>query len=439
MLRNIDLELYKWSMNTDHKPLLIMGARQVGKTTSITMFCKENYEHYYYTNLFNDKTLIDIYNQNIGSEKKLELLKLALNISKPSENSILFVDEVQESEEFISDLKYLNEKHPEINIICSGSLLGVKFKRFSSSFPVGQIDLKYMYPMNFEEFLLNTENEEYIHLIDSAYLDNTPVNNVIHEKLLNLYKVYLCIGGLPESVKNYIKINKDLSRYNKNILKSIRKEYIEDMKKYVTSNNETIKIEKIYNSVPHQIENLSDKFQYSKIENNAKSNLFELPLDWLFASKIVLKSNCISKPENPLNGFISDTTFKVFYNDVGMLNSFLDVKFLDILQDKLLQYKGAINENYVATQLISNDIPLNYWRSENKSEIDFIIENEHGVIPIEVKAGKSVKSKSLSVYMKKFNPKYAIRISNKNFGFENNIKSVPSYAVHCIKQNKDYY
>ena len=225
-------------------------------------------------------------------------------------------------------------------------------------------------------------------------------------------------------------------RYDENILKNIIESYFKDMDKYVTSNNEALKIERIYHSIPSQLANESNKFQFSKVHNGAKSRDYLSSLDWLLASNMVTLSSLVSVPEIPLKGFIKEDTFKLYINDVGILNQLLEIKKSDIWLDNLSLYKGVITENYVANQLESLGYSLYYWQSNGIAEIDFLLYTEDGIIPLEVKASDNVQSKSLNVYIEKYKPEYSIRMSSKNFGYddEKKIKSIPLYAIFCLKE-----
>ena len=240
---------------------------------------------------------------------------------------------------------------------------------------------------------------------------------------------------MPESVCNMISVGLDVSKYDKTILDSIVDSYFKDMDKYVTNNAEALKIERTYRSIPSQLSNLSNKFQFSKIVSGAKSREYESALDWLEASNLVNKSYQVSIPEIPLRAFIKENYFKLFLNDVGLLTNILELDYADVMLDRISLYKGVIAENYVANSFLCNNYSLYYWQSDGIAEIDFLIYTKDGIIPVEVKAGDSVKSKSLNVYIEKFNPKYAIRISARNFGYDvgKRIKSIPLYAVFCIK------
>lgn len=430
MKRKIYDELLKWKNEDIKIPLMILGARQIGKTYIVKEFCEKEFKQYEYINLLENKEVISIFKENINIIDKIKKMEIALGHTIDFENTIIFFDEVQESEEIISSIKYFCESPVSYKIICAGSLLGVKINRFHSSFPVGKVKMITMYPMNFEEFLWALDYEIIIPEIKSCYQNNKKMNDVMHEKLLNYYRMFLCTGGMPQIVMN-LKKEKNVLNIDKDIIKNIISGYLSDMNKYILNATEGIKNEAIYNSIPTQLANPSNKFQYSKINNNARKRDYEISIDWLLSSKMILKSNAINKVEIPLKAFINEDNFKLYLSDVGLLTTLLEIKYEDIMLNKDFMYKGIIAENYVATELIRNNT-LYYWQSENKAEIDFLIYNKNGIIPIEVKANINNNSKSLNYYMDKYKPLYAIRVSSRNFGYENNIKSIPLYATFCI-------
>ena len=433
MKRKIYQDLLKWK-NTESKiPLMVVGARQIGKTYIIDEFCKKEFKKYIYINLLETPEIVSIFSRDINVMEKFKRMEIFLDTKIDIENTVIFFDEVQESEDIISSLKFFCESEEKFKIICAGSLLGVKINRFKKSFPVGKVRILNMASMDFEEFLMANENFMLIDEIYNSYNKMIPIDNVLHNKLIELYKMYLCVGGMPEAVKDIINKKMNILEFNKNIASDIIISYLNDMNKYVVSNAESIKIEAIYKSIPTQLSNPSNKFQYSKLNKNARSRDYIEPLNWLISSSMIYKSNLIKNIQIPLKGFIDENCFKLYLSDVGLLTSLLGVKYNDIILDNLEIYKGIITENYVATQFVSNKNDLYYWSSSNKAEIDFLLYNDDGIIPVEVKANKNIKSKSLNMYIEKFKPKYSIRISNKNFGFENGIKSVPLYAIFCIK------
>ena len=409
----------------------------MGKTYIIKEFCKNEFEKYVYINLFDSENIVELFEQKISITEKIKMLKMIIkneqNIDIDFENTIIFFDEVQESEEIISSLKYFNESEIPYKIICAGSLLGVKLKRMVKAFPVGKVDMINMNPMDFEEFLTETMGQDIIDTLKEHYKTNTPIVDVMHNELLSLYRLYLCVGGMPSAINNILSVDKDILKYNKKILKNIINGYLNDMKKYVKDATETVRIEHIYHSIPTQIGNKSNKFQYSKVRSGARSKNYETALQWLLSSKLVNRVCLLKTPQTPPEAFKNEEVFKLYLSDVGILNSILNIDFDNIILDKEFIYKGDIAENYVLQQLNMNFENIYYWKNNNTAEVDFIVQNNDGLIPIEVKAGDTVKSKSLNMYMKQYKPEYGIRLCTKNFGFANGIKIIPLYAVFLIK------
>lgn len=435
MKRKIYNELLNWKNNKSNiKPLMLLGVRQSGKTYIVDEFCKNEYKNYIYINLFEQDDIIKLYNSDLTSDEKFNRLKILLNFDIDLKDTILFIDEIQESEKLISELKYFCERHNSIRIICAGSLLGVKLKRSKFSFPVGKVKMLNLYPMDFEEFLMAMNQDLLINTIKDCFKNNKQIGEAIHQKALNLYRTYLITGGMPESVKSMVSTNGDYIKYDKTILADILSSYFKDMDKYVTNESEALKINRIYNSLPSQLTNASKKFQYSNISPYARAREYATPLDWLEASDMVLRCKCVKTPEIPLEGFVDIDVFKLYLSDVGILNNILKLNIKDILSDNVSLYKGIIAENYVANQLITSGHNLYYWKGDATSEVDFLLYTEDGIIPIEVKAGDSTQSKSLNVYNDKYKPSYSIRISTKEFGYNPNtkIKSIPLYAVFLI-------
>lgn len=433
MKRKIYNDLLNWKENSINIPLMIIGARQIGKTYIIKEFCKNEFENYIYINLLDNPQIVDLFEQSIPTEEKFTKMQWILNENIDLEKTIIFFDEIQLSEKLISNLKYFCESDKPFKIICAGSLLGVKINRFHSSFPVGKVKMEYMYPMDFEEFLMATSSQGLIDEIYKCYNEVISMTNALHEKLLNLYRLYLCVGGMPQAVQNIVDVDQNIFDFDKTIVKNIIESYLNDMNQYIFNNTEKSRIEAIYKSIPGQLGNVSNKFQYTKINSNARSRDYESALQWLISSTMIYKCNLLKTIQIPPKAYADEEYFKLYISDVGLLTSLLEIQYNDILLDNNFLYKGNIAENYVAEQLVRNGVSLYYWKSNSDAEIDFILYNEDGLIPIEVKASDNITSKSLNSYIKKYNPKYAIRISSKNFGFENNIKSIPLYATFLIK------
>jgi len=435
MERKFYKTLEEWKTKNIDIPLMVVGARQIGKTYIIDEFCKNEFKNYVYINMDLNEEIKEIFEDTIEPEKIIKRIELSLGGKINVIDTVIFLDEIQESERAISSLKYFCESKLPYKIICAGSLLGVKVRRFKSSFPVGKVRIEYMHSMDFEEFLLALNKEMWIDEIKRCYEKSEKM--VVHDKLLEVYRTYLCIGGMPRAIREYVNNNEDILLWDKKIISDIIVSYLADMNKYTLNNGESIKIEKVYNAIPISLAKEREngekkKFKYAYIEKGANKQIFESAIDWLISSNMIHKCILVNDIQPPLKVYAQENCFKLYLNDVGLLTSLLEINFSDILLNREFRFRGGITENYVAQTFICNDINLYYWTSKNEAEIDFLLYNDDGIIPVEVKAKDNVQSKSLKVYMEKWNPKYAIRISAKNFGFENNIKSVPLYAAFCI-------
>lgn len=430
--------LDNWKNLAENKmPLLVIGPRQVGKTYIINKFCEEKYKNYCYINLFEDKRIIEWFKTIDTFEKKVEILEITYDISLEDNNTILFIDEVQESEEFIEALKPFCEKG-YTNIICAGSLLGVKLKRFNKSYPVGKVYEENMYPMDFEEYLLAIGKERYIEPIYNSFEKNEEC--LFHKELMMEFKRFLFLGGMPRIIQEYINKSQDLAKINKNLIKNIVSSYILDMRKYNKDNKENIRIERIFRNIPSQLAKENQKFTFSKLDSkdNRKRD-YITALDWLIASRLVLPCTSVNTPSYPLMAYTDNETYKLFLNDTGISSSMTGINSPSILYAEDYSFKGVLTENYVATELVKFGIPLYFWTRKNakgNAEVDFLIQVKENIIPVEVKAGTDTKSKSLEIYNEKFNPELMIRISARNFGYneERKIKSIPLYATFCIEK-----
>ena len=429
MYRKIENDLEKWK--SDFKmPLMLIGARQTGKTYVLEKFCKESFQNYIYINLEKEQDIKEVFSKFMTPEEIIEKIKILKNVDFNVENTILFLDEIQVSENAITSLKYFCESEKPYKIVCAGSLLGVKINRFHSSFPVGKVVIKYLYPFDFEEFLLAIKEDKLIEEIKKHYISNEPLLDSIHQKAIDLYKKYLILGGMPSIINNFILNNYNISDVNFELQDYIITTYLADMNKY-TENTESIKNSKIYNAIPRELARENNIFKYSIVDKEARKNRYESSLDWLLSSNMILKCNLANKNESPLKAFANDEKFKIYLSDCGLLRSLSNIDYVEILFDKNEMYKGVLTENYVACEFYTKFKELFYY-TFGKYEIDFLIKIDGNLIPVEVKSGRRTSSKSLVEYKNKYNPIYSIRISFKNFGFENGIKSVPLYAVFCI-------
>ena len=429
MYRKIEEELKKWK--NDYKmPLMLVGARQTGKTYILEEFCKNNYNDYIYINLDKEENIADVFEESIDPDIIIEKIEIIKNVIINPEDTIIFLDEIQVSERAITSLKYFCESNKPYRIVCAGSLLGVKINRFKSSFPVGKVTIKYLYPMDFEEFLMALREDKLINEIRIHYDSNEALMNPIHDKALDLYKKYLVLGGMPAMINNFVENEFNISHVDFTLQEQIITSYLADMNKY-TENSEGIKNSQIYNSIPKELARVNNTFKYSIVDKDARKIRYESSLDWLLASNMILKCDLTEKNESPLKAFVNSDKFKLYLSDVGLLRALSNLDYSEILLDKNEMFKGVLTENYIACSLYFKFKELYYYNFD-RYEIDFLIKLDGDIIPVEVKSGKRTNSKSLNEYIKKYNPNYSIRISSKNFGFENNIKSIPLYAVFCI-------
>ncbi|MDR2971923.1 MAG: DUF4143 domain-containing protein [Bacteroidales bacterium] len=364
-------------------------------------------------------------------EEIIARMELFFNQKIDVEKTVFFFDEIQDCEEAIASLKYFAEAETSYRILTAGSLLGVKINRLCTSFPVGKVQMEYLYPMDFEEFLWALGEQMLADEIRKCYTTDRPLLDIIHQKALTLYRTYLCIGGMPAVVAKFVKHDKDLIAFDKQIVSDILTGYLADMTKYAGNIN-AVKIHQVYRSMPAQLAKANTKFMYKLVEESSNREKFQTAIEWLQQANMLLSCSKIELPQSPLMAYRSDNMFKLYLSDTGLLVSLAQIKYGEIMQQQTMMYSGFLTENYVAQTFVAQGKDLYYWTSGNMAEIDFLLNLSHGIIPVEVKASENVRSRSLQVYVEKYHPNYAIRVSARNFGFEQGIKSVPLYAVHCI-------
>ena len=430
MQRKLYDNLLYWKNNKIKMPYMLVGARQTGKTYILTDFCKKEFKDFLYINLDSMEEFKQIFEQTLKPKEIIKNIEVLLGKSVDIENTVIFIDEIQVSERAISSLKYFCESEENYKIVVAGSLLGVKVNRFKSSFPVGKVWIDYLYPMDFEEFLMAIDENKLLELIKESYNNMIPMLEATHKKALSLYNEYLCIGGMPAAVINYIEHDKDINKFEDNVLNMIITSYLADMAKY-TENIEALRNNKIYNSMPAQLGKENKKFKYSLVEKSARSREYESSMEWLLSSNMLLKCNSVNIPKSPLKANI-ENNFKIYLSDIGLLRVLAKISISEIITNKNMVYKGVFVENYIAEILYSKYRELYYWALNNQYEVDFLINIDGDIIPVEVKASDNISSKSLNYYVSRFKPKYAIRISSKNFGISNGIKSIPLYASFLI-------
>jgi len=434
MKRKIMQNLVDWMTYESNMPYMLIGARQVGKTYIINMFCLENYNNCIYINLEKEEDIKEVFESTLEPNEIIRRIAILKNIIIEPNDTIIFFDEIQVSERAIASLKYFNEAEENYNIVCAGSLLGVALNRFKNSYPVGKVRKETLFPMDFEEFLWAIEQEQLVAEITKCFQNNNKMVEPIHNKALSIYKDYLYVGGMPASVLEYINKNYDLSRYNDIVKQNIIEAYIFDMSKYTTS-AENFKINKLYKSIPKQLNRESSKFTYKIIEDGANKRNYETSIDWLINSRLVNKCILAEVPKIPLSAYVKDGLFKVYLSDIGLLCALANITPKNLISHDFDLFRGMLTENYIAQVFVANGHDLYYWKSKKSAEVDFLLNIEGSIIPVEVKAATNTKSQSLRVYVERYNPKYSIRISAKNFGYVNKIKSVPLYAAFLLQDN----
>ena len=431
MYRKISQKLLAWKESPFRKPLLLQGARQVGKTFSVLEFGRNNYENVAYFNFETNTQLNATFEENIEPGYLLPILSHIAGTSIIKEKTLIIFDEVQLCERALTSLKYFCEQAPEYHIIALGSLLGVAVNRKTYSFPVGKVDMLTMYPMDMEEFLLALDENYLLEKIKACFKDKTAMPAALHQSALELYRQYLVVGGMPEAVMIFSK-TKDYV-FVRHIQDTILTSYLNDMSKYNTE-NEIKKTRLTYDNITVQLSKKNTRFQYKLIKSGARAAEFENAIEWLILSGIVDQVYKVEQIKKPLANYRDIDAFKIYLSDVGLLCAKKDIIANDILYmvDELNDFKGGMTENYVHNQLKINDYTTYYWESDRGAEIDFIIQREGKLIPIEVKAADNTRAKSLKLYMDRFEPAYAIKLSTKNFAQEDNKLIIPLYAAFCI-------
>ena len=431
MERKFVAKLNDWKSNPARKPLVISGARQVGKTYTMLSFGKEQYKNTVYINLEDSQDVQAIFERDLKPARIVRELSTQAGQSIFPGDTLIIFDEIQSCERALTSLKYFCENAPEYHIMAAGSLLGVAMNREKYSFPVGKVDMLTMHPLDFEEFLFATDNAPLAALIRESFADFSPLS--LHNTALDLYKTYLVVGGMPQAVLEYV--NKRDFDFVVAAQKNINDAYIADMAKYA-SPQETTKIMAAWASIPAQLSKENRKFQYKVIKSGARAHEYETPLGWLAFAGIIHKCVRITEGKMPLMAYADNDSFKVYMMDTGLLCSKFGISANVVLNSipSFDGFKGALAENYICHCLVTNGITPFYWSSPGKAELDFVFQNNQGnIIPLEAKSADNVRSKSLNRFVELYKPEYALRVSAKNFGYENGIKSVPLYAVFCIE------
>lgn len=431
MYRKIISYLEEWKSSQHRKPLILQGARQVGKTYSILEFGRTHYENVAYFNFETDPKLNETFAENISPDYLIPILSHIAGVSIVREKTLIVFDEVQLCERALTSLKYFCEEAPGYHIIVAGSLLGVAVNRANFSFPVGKVDMKTLYPMDMEEFMLALGENDLVARIKESFASDTPLPAALHDAAMQLYRQYLVIGGMPECVRQFVD-TKDyiLVRHTQD---TILASYLNDMSKY-NNLNEIKKTRLAYDNITVQLSKKNTRFQYKLIKKGGRASEFENAIEWLCLSGIVAQVYKVENVRKPLKNYRDIDSFKIYVSDLGLLCAKKDLAANDILYmvEELNDFKGGMTENYVNVQLTINGYTTYYWESDRGAEVDFVIQREGQLIPVEVKSADNTKAKSLKVYIDTYKPTYAIKLSARNFGFEDGKKTVPLYAAFCI-------
>ena len=431
MYRKIIDFLEKWKSSRHRKPLILQGARQVGKTYSILEFGRTHYENVAYFNFETNPKLNATFEENITPDYLIPILSHIAGQTIIKEKTLIVFDEIQLCERALTSLKYFCENEPDYHIISAGSLLGVAVNRQTFSFPVGKVDMKTLYPMDLEEFMLALGEQELVSQIRSCFQTDTPLPSALHDAAMGLYRQYLVVGGMPECVMQFAETGDYiLVRHTQD---TILASYLNDMSKY-NNQNEIKKTRLAYDTITAQLSKKNTRFQYKLIKKGGRASEFENAIEWLTLSGIVSRVFKVEQVKKPLENYREIDAFKIYVSDLGLLCAKKDLAANDILYmvDEINDFKGGMAENYVNVQLSINGYRTYYWESARGAEIDFVIQREGQLIPIEVKSADNTRAKSLKVYMDMYKPAYAIKLSAKNFGREDNKKIVPLYAAFCI-------
>lgn len=441
MRRDIEQKLLEWKNSSKRKPLIIKGARQVGKTYSLKKFGAENFKRCHYINLEKQINLQKVFDKNLSPINIINELSLALNTEIDIKEDLLILDEIQAAPQALTSLKYFCEEKPELAICAAGSLLGLKLSPVS--FPVGKVEYLHMYPLCFNEFLEAIGEAHLIKTLEQS-LCSQNIPEMLHDKLLEYLKIYFIVGGLPEVVETYRSSAKSLLLSKFQECREKQEEvigtYLDDMTKHSGKEN-SMHIERLWKDIPTQLARKQDssapKFNFKGIIPGiqAYSRLVGA-IDWLEATGLIIKVKIVKQSASPLSAFTKENRFKLFMFDVGILGAVSSLQIQDIWNQDYGNYKGYYAENFVAQEFQYIKTPLEslYSWSEGESEIEFLKDSCNGIIPIEVKSGTNTQAKSLKSYINRYNPKYSVILSAKNYHIDES-KQINYYPLYLSSKS----
>lgn len=430
MYRNATSKLLDWKVSSHRKPLLFRGARQVGKTYLIQQFGKNEYENVVYVNFESTPQIASLFTQDLNPHRIVENLQFLQNTKINPEKTLIFFDEIQECAPALTSLKYFNEDANQYHVIAAGSLLGVKMAR-NNGFPVGKVNFLNLYPMSFDEFLLALNKKNLVDYMQTIH-EASPLPEIFHIELIELLKRYFFVGGIPEAVLEYSK-TQDVIKVRE-IQNDVLNAYTQDFAKHAPP-NQIMKVTQIWNNIPQQLAKENKKFIFKNLHTAARNRDYEEAIQWLVDAGLTYKSSLIETPRYPLAHYADPKIFKLFSLDVGLLAAMTKLSSRIIIEGHQLftEFHGALTENYVAQELLASaQTELYYWKNRGEAEIDFLLQYENHVLPLEVKAGSSTKSKSLQTYQNKYQPPLNVRASLKNLIKSGPILNCPLYFIHSL-------
>jgi predicted AAA+ superfamily ATPase len=424
-------KLSAWKESKTRKPLIIRGARQVGKTWLMREFARKEFRDSAYLNFESDGQLKNLFAGDFTISRILQGLEIATSVEIEAGKTLLIFDEIQEAPAALTALKYFQENAPEYHIVCAGSLLGVAMNQHVS-FPVGKVEFLDLHPLSFQEFVQAMGDEALLTVLQN---NDWPLIKTFKSRIIGLLKEYYCVGGMPEAVSAYVE-KKDFTEV-RNIQKRILTAYEQDFSKHAP-NQIVPRIRMLWNSIPAQLAKESKKFIYGIIKEGARAKEYELAMSWLIDSGLITKVNRATKPAIPLKAYEDPGAFKLFIVDLGLLAAMTDLDIKTLLDGNVLfeEFKGALTEQYVLQQLlVQQELTIYYWSADNaRAEVDFLVQLSGQVVPIEVKAEENLKSKSLRVFYDKFRPQTVIRTSMSDFRKEDWMTNLPLYAIGQIQR-----
>lgn len=429
--RTLYQNLIDWKKSNRRKPLILQGARQVGKTYLLKLFGKEEFEDCAYFNFERDPAVVKAFGAELDPKKIINILSLLRGKKIEPGKTLIIFDEIQKSSEALNSLKYFNEEANDYFIIAAGSLLGVALNNLKS-FPVGKVNFLNIYPLSFSEFLMGIGLDELNTYLNKIKLIE-PIPIPIHEKLIENLKIYYITGGMPEVISEYIK-TQDFGIV-RDVQHEILSSYENDFSKYALPEI-SLRIRQAWNTIPTSLSKENKKFQYSEISKGARARNYEASIDWLVHSGLVYKVNCVQKVAHPLEGYSQKEIFKLYCFDVGLLGAQLAIEPKIILSTHKLftEFKGALTENFVLQELKAHGISsIYYWRSLNTAEVDFLITLNSHFIPIEVKTGVDRNSRSLREYQKQNQAQILYRMTLRNLVQDQDMCNIPLYLAGKFK------